>query len=307
MAERARSRAGLDVDRSIPFVDAHVHLWELDRFPYRWLIDRRTDDELGDYRALATDWGPERLLRELYGQHVTGLVHVEADCAADDPVDETRWLEAVARAHGTPDTFVVMCDLAASDAPDQLERHLGASGRVRGVRMRGLPDATDPVATGRLHVGLAALARHGLSWEHDGTPGTLLAGREVARAHPDLLVVIGHTGFPTRRDSEHRAWWGQEMAALAELPNVVVKVSGLATVDHTWSVDSLRPWVADTIDRFGMERVMFGTNWPVETLFSTYLEAVDAWRVIVADLGCTRAEQEALLHGNAERWYRFAR
>ncbi len=84
-----------------------------------------------------------------------------------------------------------------------------------------------------------------------------------------------------------------------------MKVSGLATVDHDWTVESLRPWVLDTIERFGTERVMFGTNWPVETLFSTYLEAVDAWRVIVAQAGCTRAEQEALLHGNAERWFRI--
>jgi predicted TIM-barrel fold metal-dependent hydrolase len=171
--------------------------------------------------------------------------------------------------------------------------------------MRGVPDPDDRPATDAFRTGLAALARLGLSWEFDGTPGSLLVGRDVARAHPELLVIIGHTGFPTRRDAEHRAWWQREMAAVAALPNVVVKVSGLATVNHAWTVDSLRPWVIDTIERFGTERVMFGTNWPVETLFSSYLEAVDAWRRIVADAGSSRAEQEALLHGNAERWFRI--
>jgi predicted TIM-barrel fold metal-dependent hydrolase len=297
--------AGLTVDRSIPFVETHAHCWELDRFPYPWLTDRRTDDPLGDYRALSVDWGPARFERELYGANVSHVIHVEADCGAPDPVAETRWLDAVAEARGWPDAIVAFCDPADPDAPGLLERHVAASGRVRGIRGRELPPAGDAAAMARISSGLHAAARLGLSWEHDGSPGTLLAGRDVAAAHPDLLVVIGHAGFPERRDPEHRAWWQREMAALAVLPNVVVKISGLATVDHAWTVDSLRPWVLDTIDLFGTERVMFGTNWPVETLFSGYLEAVDAWRVIVAEAGFDRDTQARLLGGNALRHFRL--
>lgn len=307
VAEKATAgrdpRAGLEVDRSIPFVETHCHLWELGRFPYRWLVDRRDDDPLGDYRALSVDWGPLRLGRELYGANVRRVVHVEADCGAADPVEETRWLDAVANLHGWPDALVAFCDPAAPDAPGLMERHLAASARVRGIRGREIPDARDAAAVARFTTGLRAAARLGLHWEHDGSPGTLLAGRDAAAAHPDLLVVIGHTGFPERRDADHRAWWRREMGALAALPNVVVKVSGLATVDHAWTVDSLRPWVLDTIELFGTERVMFGTNWPVESLFSPYLEAVDAWRAIVADAGFDRGAQARLLGGNAVRLF----
>jgi len=84
-------------DHSIPFVETHVHLWELDRFRYDWLEEpgRESDAaEIGDYKALRVDWGPRRLFREFYGQNVSKSIHVEADMSGPDPVDETsdgRW------------------------------------------------------------------------------------------------------------------------------------------------------------------------------------------------------------------------
>ena len=95
------------------------------------------------------------------------------------------------------------------------------------------------------------------------------------------------------------------MRALAELPHVSCKVSGFATVDHDWSVETLRPLVLSCVDAFGVDRIMFGTDWPVGSLFATYLEQVDAYRRIVAEAGFSRADQQLMLHLNAERIYRI--
>ena len=73
---------------------------------------------------------------------------------------------------------------------------------------------------------------------------------------------------------------------------------------RSWA-ESIRPWVVQCVEAFGPDRVMFGTNWPVDILFSTYLRQIDAYRVILATEGLSRADQEKLLYRNAERFYRI--
>ncbi len=87
-------------------------------------------------------------------------------------------------------------------------------------------------------------------------------------------------------------------------PNVVCKVSGLGMCDNAWTVESIRPWVLECIEAFGTERTFFGTNWPVDRLYSSYGDVVDAYETIVA--GFTEAEQIALFSGNAERIFRLS-
>jgi predicted TIM-barrel fold metal-dependent hydrolase len=120
---------------------------------------------------------------------------------------------------------------------------------------------------------------------------------------PDLRIVLGHAGFPRRRDDTYRAVWRRELRALARAPNVAVKVSGLPMADHGWTVESLRPWVLETIEAFGPDRVMFGTNWPVDSLFSTYDDLVDADRQILGAAGFSLDDRHTMLHGTAERIY----
>jgi predicted TIM-barrel fold metal-dependent hydrolase len=294
-----------EVDRSIPFIEAHHHLWELDRFRYAWLEEPGTsghNDRLGDYKLIRTNWGPKRLFREFYGQNVVKSVHVEADYGGPDPLEETVWIDGIAREFGKPDALVVYCDLEKPDAEAQLARHTEASDLVRGVRIRGHPD--DPEAAA-FRQSLAVLSRQGLSYELNASPGKLLAGRDTARSFPDLQIILGHAGFPTERDDAYLALWKNEISALAEAENVACKVSGLGMVDHDWTVDSIRPWVLHCIEAFGPGRIMFGTNWPVDILFSTYLEQVDAYRIIIAEAGFSRDEQEQMLFRNAERFYRI--
>ncbi|MBA2701857.1 MAG: amidohydrolase family protein [Chloroflexi bacterium] len=293
-----------EVDRSIPFVETHHHLWELDRFHYDWLTDPGWPGHnalLGDYRMIRSTIGaPWRLFKEFYGANVIKSVHVEAAYAGPDPVEETIWLDRVAREHGFPHALVVFCDIEQPDGPAQLERHLEASTLVRGVRIRAHPDDTDNPA---FRAGYQALGRHGLSYELNASPGKLLSGRDVAGAYPDVQVILGHAGFPVQRDDAYFETWKTEISGLAEAANVACKVSGFGMADNRWTIESIRPWVLHCIEAFGPERIMFGTNWPVDILYATYLEQTDAYRSIIAEAGFSREEQAAMLSGNAERFY----
>ena len=170
-----------EVDRSIPFIETHHHLWELDRFHYDWLTDPGWPGHnalLGDYKMIRSTIGaPWRFFKEFYGANVIKSVHVEAAYAGPDPVEETVWLDAVAREHGYPNALVVFCDIEADDGEAQLDRHLAASDLVRGVRIRAHPDDPD---TRRSSAATWPLARANLSYELNASPGKLLIGRDVA-------------------------------------------------------------------------------------------------------------------------------
>ncbi len=292
-----------DVDRSIPMIETHHHLWELERFHYDWLTDPGWPGHnalLGDYKMIRSTIGaPWRFFKEFYGANIIKSVHVEAAYAGADPVEETAWLDAVAKEFGFPNALVVFCDIEAQDGEAQLARHLEASSLTRGVRIRAHPDDADNPT---FRKGYAALGRYGLSYELNASPGKLLSGRDVALAFPDIQVILGHAGFPVQRDADYFAQWKSEMSALAKAPNVACKVSGFGMADNHWTIDSIRPWVLHCIEAFGPDRIMIGTNWPVDILYATYLEQTDAYRTILAE-GFSRDEQEKMLYRNAERFY----
>src|SRR3989454_10315360 len=113
------NRMAAKVDRSIPFIETHHHLWELERFPYQWLRDPGTaahNQRLGDYRMIRTDWGIERLLKEFYGSNVIKSVHVEGDSRAADPVEGTAWVQSLADSYGFPPPLRVFFGLEPEGA-----------------------------------------------------------------------------------------------------------------------------------------------------------------------------------------------
>src|SRR5207253_2661593 len=123
----------------------------------------------------------------------------------------------------------------------------------------------------------------------------------LARDFPDLQLFLGHTGVPEERDDEYFAFWRKSIAEVAAFPNVAIKISGLGMRDRSWTLSSIRPWVLAAIEAFGPDRCMFGTNWPVDRLFSDLATLVDAYRQIIS--GFSDGEQAALLRRNAERYY----
>jgi len=123
---------------------------------------------------------------------------------------------------------------------------------------------------------------------------------------PSAVLVLGHAGLPVERTAEYRSTWQQAMVALAATPNVVCKISALASgSDPNWTVESLRPWVLGCIDAFGPSRCMLASNWPIDRLHGSYQQLVDAYREILDEL--TPDERAALFHGTAEQVYRLAR
>lgn len=285
-----------------PFVDAHFHSFDLTHPELRWdwLAPGTLHPNLGDIDAIKSQkYLLEHFIAESRHSGVHKAVHVEADIAGPHPVAETVWLEEAADRTGLALAIVADADLRDPAVGDVLEAHSDHP-RVRGVRDFSHGDY---LVAEDFHRGYALLERFGLSCDLDCRWEDMEKARDLASRYPGVTMILDHAGFPQERTDAYFADWRRGLQTLAEAESAVVKVSGLGMRDPQWTVESLRPWVLGCIEAFGVERSFFGTNWPVDRLFSSYADVVDAYREIVADFSAD--ERQALFVGNAERIYRF--
>ena len=151
--------------------------------------------------------------------------------------------------------------------------------------------------------GFARLRTHGLSFDLQLYHPQMADALALARRFPDVQIILDHAGMPIDRDAESLAAWRSAMRSLAQAPNVAAKISGLGVANPGWTIESIRPLVEHTLEVFGIDRCMVGSNYPVDRLTGTYADTFEAFRAITA--GLSVAERRTLFHDNAVRIYRL--
>jgi predicted TIM-barrel fold metal-dependent hydrolase len=292
----------------VEFIDSHVHFIDQKhpRLRFSWLEPEFVHPRLGNIDNMKhLIYDPAGLRAETRFTGLTKVVNVQAALDVADPVDETAWLQELADATGWPNGIVAYVDLAAEDAADQLERHAAYS-NLRGIRDFGRGDFLGPGAflvDPAWRRGAGLLAERDLVLDLDCQWQDMDKARAVAEQLSDLTIILEHVGFPTGRDSDYFANWCAAIADLAEAPNVFCKVSGLGMGDPEWTVESLRPWVEHCLTSYGIERCLFGTNWPVDRLYSSYDAVIAAYDELLADL--SPDGRQRFFVGTAEEVYRI--
>jgi predicted TIM-barrel fold metal-dependent hydrolase len=297
----------------LPIVDAHQHFWDLERNYLPWLCDEPTIPfRYGDYGALRRSYLPQDYFRDAAGHRVVKTVYVETEWDPRDPVGETRWLQEIIAATGFPHAIVAGARLDDPEVEAVLAGH-AASPRVRGIRHKpraaaspaavriGAPGAMGDPAWRR---GYALLEKYGLSFDLQTPWWHLPEAARLARDFPNTQIILNHTGLPADRSPDGLAGWRQAMATLAAGPNVALKISGLGQPGRPWTIQANGPIVRDAIAIFGIERCMFASNFPVDSLCADFDTILTGFKTIVADLG--RSEQLMLFHDNAVRIYRLS-
>ncbi|HWI32607.1 MAG TPA: amidohydrolase family protein, partial [Microbacterium sp.] len=230
-------------------------------------------------------------------QNIDKVIHVGVTTNRD-PVLETAWLQALADERGLPSGIVARCDLRSDDAASVLDAHC-AYPNVRGIRDNGQPGSfADP----RWRQGYARLAALDLVFCHQVGVERLDEALALLGEYPSVKFCLDHSAMPRERSGEYFQRWSRAIRQIAAYPQVSCKVSALGSADRRWTIDSIRPWVLELIDAFGVDRCFFGSNFPVDGIFSTYSDLIEAFRCVVADF--TREEQAKLLHLNANRIFR---
>lgn len=295
----------------IPFVDAHIHLWDLAHIRYDWLSPPYLDEgPNGSVETIARDYGVADYRADLARWNVVGAVHVDAGAAADSALRETLWLDGLAQVTGLPTAIVAF---AALDDPnvDILLAAQAEHGRVRGIRqiVNWHPDPRrtygpkDLTIDSQWQAGYRLLARHGFSFDLQCYPLQMPGLVPLIGRHPETPVIIDHMGMPVLTDPDGVEDWRRGMKALAALPHVAVKLSGMGFIRRDWSRETIGSLVLETIDLFGVERCMFASDTPTDKLFAPVDRTMEAYHAIVA--GCAENERRALFAGNANRLYRL--
>jgi L-fuconolactonase len=281
----------VSVGSSGPRVDAHHHFWDLESGLYAW----PTAAEGPIHRTFA----PEDLAPELLAAGIDATVVVQA---TDSLADTDAMLAA---ASGNPWIAGVVGWLPLADRA-AAERELDVrDGSLCGVRHLIHWEA-DPTWLLRPEVrpGLDLLAGEGLPFDVVAVfPDHLPLVPAVAAEHPDLVLVVDHLAKPPfRSDGWDR--WVEDIRRAANVPTVRAKVSGLDTAAGPgWTVDELRPAWDVALESFGPDRLMFGSDWPVCRLVSSYGQVVSAARELVAEL--SPSERDRVLGGTAVEVYRL--
>ncbi|WP_418275252.1 amidohydrolase family protein [Isoptericola jiangsuensis] len=286
-------------------VDAHHHLWVRARTPQEW-IDPVT------MAAIDADFEPSDLPAVEHGVSATVVVQTASRWAESEEL-LGLCASAEGRAAGLAGA-VVWADLLAPDLTERLTALRSGPGGAFLVGVRTMVQAeTDPGHLDRADVrqGIATVGAAGLPFDLVVHDKQLPAAARLAAALPEVTFVLDHLGKP-RLDryaagtGDGLAAWRRDLTDLAACPNVIAKLSGLVTEAHrdTWTVDDLRPAVDHALATFGPERLMFGSDWPVCLLASTYGRWLDTARDLLTALDAD--EQHAVWSGTARRVYSLA-
>jgi L-fuconolactonase len=250
------------------YIDAHFHSWQLSRGDYGWL----TPDIGSIYRDVAVaDW--QKFAAPL---GITGGILVQAA----PTLAETLHLLALAEANPAVLGVVGWVDFTAADAVSHIQ-NLAKRSKLKGLRpmLHDLPDA-DWILKPAVQPGLAAIEKLGLVFDALIRPVHLPHILTIAQRYPNLSIVLDHGGKPEIARGVDAAWqpWADGMAALAKLPNVSCKLSGLlneAGKSHDPSV--CKPWVDHVLQIFSTERILWGSDWPVLELAKNDDNCYQTW------------------------------
>jgi L-fuconolactonase len=276
----------------VTIIDSHQHFWQVGRFDYPWM-----SPSLG---VLYQDYLPDQLEPILKANGVSKTVLVQAS----NSVEESRWLLELVDANPFVAGVVGWVDLKSPEVDQQLDE-LTRHPKFKGVRhlVESEPD-DDWLVQPEVLCGLNRLAAFGLSYDLLVHTMHLKHVPKVAELCPELSLVVDHMAKPPIKSGEISTWLS-ELKAVAAIPRVNCKLSGLVTEAswESWRTEDLRPFVEAALELFGPQRMMFGSDHPVCLLAASYERVLDSFQEILKDL--SDDERASIFSNNATAFYRL--
>jgi predicted TIM-barrel fold metal-dependent hydrolase len=294
-------------------IDAHHHFWSVSSGNYSWL--EMSDPEMlwGKPSDLPREYFPADLLASTGDLELVKSVHVQCGFNPEYSAHESKWLQSLADApgsHGFPHAIVGYADFSTSNVEELLSQHCQYK-NVRGIRqilnrhdkeLWNMSDR-DYLKDENWRKNFQLLETFNLSFDLQLYYHQVDEAISLAKDNPNILFILNHAGMPADRDKDSIDAWRSAMHRLAACPNMVAKISGLGMCDKQWTTDSIRPYVIDVHEAFGVDRCMFASNFPVDILFSDYQTVWNAYDAITSEF--SEDERANLFHDNAENYYRI--
>ncbi len=232
------------------------------------------------------------------------MVFLQCECLVSQCEEEVAWVSDLARKDPRIQGIVPLAPLEEGNVVEVLERY-SANPLIKGVR-RIIQYESDPffcLKPGFVS-GVRLLTRFNYSFDicinHTQLPQTIT----LVSKCPDVKFILDHIAKP---DIKNRAIdsWRKDLAELAKFPNVFCKISGLVTEADilNWTPSDLKPYVDHVLNSFGMDRLIFGSDWPVVTQAATFKQWIEVLDDILSPI--SQHELRKLYYENAIRFYRL--
>ena len=290
-------------------IDAHHHIWPQADLP--WLNGTMQPRIFGPYESIMRDYLIEEFQDDITGSNVQQSVYVQANWAPDKAIDEVAWVQHMAEQHGTIKGIVGFADLSVDDARPQLDG-LSKYSLMRGVRqqlhwhqnpMYRFASHADMALDANVQANVARLADYDWTFDLQVFPDQLPGAAELVATCPDTTFILQHAGM--LEDSSPDGWqlWRDNMQLLAAEPNVASKLSGFGTFIHRNDVAHIKAMIVETVAIFGSDRCLFGSNFPIEKIWTDYATLVQAFIDGSSALGDVAGQH--IFHDTAKRLYRL--
>lgn len=277
----------------IPIIDTHMHLWDLQKLHYPWLEGQGLPLEqnflVADYQQATQDCS------------VRKAVFVECGRAAEQYLEEVDWVIELSREESRIQGIVSYLPVEKGERVIPEIETLVSRPLVKGIR-RGVNKTL--MHDSQFIRGLKLLPGYQLSFDLNVASPLMPEAIALVRQCPDTLFILDHLCNPNVKEKELSPWKAQ-LSALAKMENVYCKVSGIITKAdrQQWTPDDVRPYVLHALETFGVDRVMFGGDWPVVLRAGSYRQWLSALQQITDDL--SKDEKRRLFYRNAEQVYRL--
>jgi L-fuconolactonase len=288
------------VEQPIPIVDTHQHLWDLTKFHLPWL---------GNVPKLAKSFVMSDYVKATGGLGVAKTVYMEVDVDPAQQVMEAEYVIDICRRGDTPMRAAVISGRPASAGFRDYILQFKDSPYIKGVRQVLHPEGTPRgLCLDKQFIrSVQLLGELGMSYDLCMRNDELEDGAKLIDGCPGTRFILDHCGNGDVQ-SKDRSTWQKGLSAIAAHKNVMCKISGIvaSAKPDAWTAADLTPIIGSTINEFGIDRVMFGGDWPVCTLAASYRQWVEALRQILREMQMSAADQRKLFHDNAEQFYGLA-
>ena len=290
-------------------IDAHHHIWRQKDLP--WLLGPERPRIFGPYAGIKRDYLIREYLDDISETGIEKSVYVQANWAPNWWADEIAWVEGVSDQHGWPNAIIGFLDFTQENIRPQLEKAKQFE-RLRGFRQQfhwhenplyRFAPKPDQFNTKQVRSNISKLADYGWVFELQVFPTQMEDAAQLVGSCPETTFVLQHAGMLEDTSDEGWVSWRDGMKRLAEFKNVVTKLSALGTFIHRNDPEFVKKVSKETIKVFGAKRCMFGSNFPIEKLWSKYSDLFDGFRK--ATTGLPKGQQKAIFNDTAEWVYRL--
>lgn len=290
-------------------IDAHHHIWRQADLP--WLLGPTQPRIFGAYDAIKRDYPISEFLDDIEGTGVERSVYVQANWAPNWFEDEVAWVQSTADATGWPHAIVGYCDMTQRDARRDLDR-LAKYPLMRGIRQQfhwhqnpiyrfaRKPNLCENETVQR---NIGYLADYHLTFDLQVFDGQMDGAGKLAAACPDVTFILQHAGMLEDLSDEGRDRWRSNMKQLAKHKNVITKLSAFGTFIHHNDDDHIKWMIGEAVKLFGAKRCLYGSNFPIEKIWTDYPTMLDSFLKAAKPLGA--AKNKAIFHDTAKRIYRL--